>query len=363
MNNPEKDFNVINGMENAGFEYAQRIVGERLREQLKEMQGKVERAETMQRDFIFKVAQPLNAEEKGLLQRTKAYIVEFFEKKFNQLGTIVRTNQGNEFRGLQFDGKIGEVSCCAERRALFNLTRKGKPGEKVETIATARREEIPSGEFKRAYTESVGPCALCRDALCSVNDQAKVIQPIGGDIKTIPAFVLYPSRKLLEGEGLNELEAKYRELLLQISQNFPLADADEAMIREVKSLLESEVSKDPTKRVMVAASGFSGALYLNSTPQLTRNPQSLIVDRPVEFQLACEASENHDQLLTLLVLRNSEEQGQDVMLPSGVSRELIRQFHPLTTVIVDFGKDGVRKLPIEVLYPLVYKLRRRKNTS
>lgn len=360
MNNFEIDINGGNGIRDVRFEHAQRIVGEQLRERLEQMQKNVEIAETMQRNFIFGVAKDLSDEEKNLLRRTKGFIGEFYEKKFNQLGAMAMGDHGSEVKGLQFDGKIGEASCCAERRALFNFIRECKPGERPSVIATARRDEILSGAYKRQYTESVGPCALCRDALSSLNDQVRVIQPIGGEMKTVPVSVLYPLRKFLLGtEGQDQTGKEYRELLLQISQNFSLTDADDKMIVEAKSSLESKVSQDPKNRVLVAAIGFSGKLYTNSTPQLTRNPQSLIVDRPVEFQLVCEASENHDQLLTLIVLRDSKEKGQEVMLPSGVSRELIRQFHPLTNVIVDFGKDGFKKLPIEILYPLVYKLRKR----
>lgn len=361
MNNPENSLNATNGAESAGYRHVERIVGERLKTRLREMQETVESAETLQRDFILRIAQPLTDQEQNLLKGTKAYIGEFFEKKFNQLGAKVLGDQGSETKGLQFDGKIGEVSCCAERRGLFNFIRNSKPGEKVKAIATARRDEILTGAYKRQYTESVGPCALCRDALSSLNPEARVIQPIGGEVKTLPVSVLFPSRGFLAGEkGQDRTGEEYRELLLKISLNFPLTDADESMLREAKLRLDAEVLKDPNNRVIVAAKGFSDELYTNSTPQLRRNPQSLIIDRPVEFQLVCEASENHDQLLTLVVLRNSKEKGQEIMLPSGVSRELIRQFHPLTTVVVDFGKDGYRKLPIEVLYPLVYKLRKRK---
>jgi cytidine deaminase len=250
---------------------------------------------------------------------------------------------------------------------MFNFKNECKPGEKIQAISEARRDQVDSGAFKKSYTESVGPCALCRDALSSLNKDAKVIQPIGGEVKTVPVSFIYPSRKFLAGEeSMSDLEKEYRELLLAISKDFPITADDQMMIKKGERRLEDKVNSGPDEEVMlVAARGFSGETYTNTTPKLIRNPQSLVIDKPVEFQLVCESAENQDQVLTLIVFKGKREGSQQhtkkVMLPAGVSRELIRQFHPLATVIVDFGKDGLGKLPIEVLYPLVYKLRKRKN--
>ncbi len=328
---------------------------------------KARRAESRQKDFIYKEAKPLKENERELLARTKTYIDEFFEKKFNQLGAYAHGDQGTETKGLQFDGKIGEVSCCSERRALFNFKTEGKPGEKPDLIVTARRDEQQVGNFKRHYTESVGPCGLCRDAISSVNDQARIVQPVGGEVKTVSVSLIYPSRKLLTVESeLGVVDNEYRDLLLAISHDFPITPNEKRLINQAERKLESELdSGEDEERILAAGIGFSGEVYINSTPKLNRNPQSLVIDKPVEFQLGCKATENHDQLVALVIVKGkregSQQQVHKVMLPAGHGREFIRQFHPLTNVVVDFGKDGLGKLPIEVLYPLVYKLRKRKN--
>lgn len=365
MDHPERSSIPDNQGRGNKFDYAEKIVGDRL----KEMREKVERAEAAQLDFIIRNAKPLTLDQRLLLKEAKAYIDGGFEKKFNQLGAVLLGDQGTKARGLQFDGKIGDVSCCSERRAEYNFITdpQRKQGEKPLVIATARRDESKEGLYQRHITESVGPCALCRDATSSLNDQADIIQPIGGEVKTVPVSLTYPSRKLLTAEGeLSEVDRQYRELLLEISKNFPITSNDERIIKRAQRELGGELISGSNEEVMLAgATGFSGEVYINKTPKLTRNPQSLVIDKPVEFHLSCKATENHDQLLTSVILKGkregSQQQTQKVMLPSGVGRELIRQFHPLATVVSDFGKDGLGKLPIEVLYPLVYKLRKRKN--
>lgn len=359
-----RNFEGRNSELDASFGYVTDIMGKPWAERLSAMREMVRNAEQGQQNFILRVAEPLDAAGRELLKRAKDYIGQFYEKGFNQLAAIMRGDQGTEVSGLQFDSKIGEASYCAERRALLNFVRTRKQGERVMVTATARSGEISAGKFTYQYTESVGPCALCRDALHSFNEQAQVIQPVGEEVKIVPVWALYPSGKFLWGQNdQNKTQKEYRQLLLEISEQFPLSEEDREMILQAGSVLQTGRLRDSENRIVVMATGFSGKFYTSSMPQFARNSQSLIIDRPVELQVVCDASENRDQLSTLAILTVSQETDPEVILPVGVSRELIRQFHPLTTVVVDFGKEGLRKLPIEILYPLVYKLRRRKNAN
>ena len=121
---------------------------------------------------------------------SKAFDPEFFDGA-HIVAAGVRTVDGVIYDGVSIPASVGRASMCGEPVALGSAAANG---HRHHDIATCVAVAYPLPHHDTDEQRVVPPCGSCREMLADFDDDLRVIVPIDGALRIVPAIDLLPTR-------------------------------------------------------------------------------------------------------------------------------------------------------------------------
>ncbi|KAB1190499.1 cytidine deaminase [Haloferax sp. MBLA0076] len=138
---------------------------------------------------------PLTPEDEELVEHVKGVNNEAFDPDFFEGAHIVaagvRTTDGDIYDGVSIPASIGRASMCGEPVALGSAAADGRCHDEIETCVAVA---YPLPHHDTDEQRVVPPCGSCREMLADFDDGLRVIVPVDGTLRVVPAIDLLPTR-------------------------------------------------------------------------------------------------------------------------------------------------------------------------
>ncbi|ELZ09374.1 hypothetical protein C479_11150 [Halovivax asiaticus JCM 14624] len=139
--------------------------------------------------------EPLSAKDEALIDRITETNERTFDPDFFDGAHIVaagvRTTDGSIYEGVSLPASIGRASMCGEPVAVGAAIADGYSHHEIETSA-AVAYPMPAHDTDDARV--IPPCGSCRELLADYNEELRVIVPVDGENRVVPAIDLLPTR-------------------------------------------------------------------------------------------------------------------------------------------------------------------------
>jgi cytidine deaminase len=286
---------------------------------------------------------PITETDRALISMAMAEMRVIFMHGYHQLvclGLGTNNTLANPYKGIHHDGKIAQVSGCAE---LFARYFARKAGDLLGLIVTVRQSV--DGEIRVAT-----PCGPCREELYKHNPAMLVIVPFENDYVKVPIWVLLPLMR--EPASVDSLTG-VSDLIIQTlnEPEFDLSEPERGLID--LTFLKAEAKASNEEITVAYAIGQSGRRYSGEGDEEDSAP----------FYTIHLAEETEDRLQSIVIASQPTDGGLHYIgLPAGKDCERLFQFSPGVRVITpcETGcEEPIRAVPIEIHLPFAYAVRER----
>ncbi|AGB17232.1 cytidine deaminase [Halovivax ruber XH-70] len=139
--------------------------------------------------------EPLSAKDEALIDRITETNERTFDPDFfdgaHIVAACVRTTDGSVYEGVSLPASIGRASMCGEPVAVGAAIADGYSHDEIET-SVAVAYPMPAHDADDARV--IPPCGSCRELLADYNEEMRVIVPVDGENRVVPAIDLLPTR-------------------------------------------------------------------------------------------------------------------------------------------------------------------------
>lgn len=137
----------------------------------------------------------LTPRDEELVNHVKDINIDAFDPEFfdgaHVVAAGVKTTDGAIYDGVSLPANVGRASMCGEPVALGSAVAHGYRHSEITTcVAVAYPLQHHDTDEQRV----IPPCGTCRELLADFDDNLRVIVPIDGRLRVVPAIDLLPTR-------------------------------------------------------------------------------------------------------------------------------------------------------------------------